>query len=226
MKYLVTVLVLGLAGSALAGQEARPDPSALLKARLEKFKQLTPEQKQKLKERMEQLKKLPAVERNRMVENLRKFSRLSEKEKQTVREKVQRLTPEEKKAFVEVSAGFFQWAHKQGFLEGFPREVFFQWMRADRADDLAKLREMEPADRKDAFVKLYFEFKAVSLQRLRDHNRRPAHRCNTDEQLKDLADAGPREFWPELKAAWQRCPGVRKDGFRSNGGPVAPRRDK
>ncbi len=221
---LMAAAILALAGSAFADGQA--DQPALLKARLEKFKRLTPEQKQKLKERIEQLKKLPAVERNRLVENLRKFSRLSEKDKQTFREKVQKLTPEEKKAIVEVSAGFFQWAHRQGFLEGFPREVFFQWMRTERADDLAKLREMEPADRKDAFVKLYFDFKAASLQKLRDHNRRPAHRCNTDEQLKELAETGPREFWPELRAAWQRCPGVRKELFRSNGGPVAPRRDK
>jgi len=219
MRFTWLVLVAALAGSASARGEQEADRQAVLKARLERFKRLTPEQKQKLRERVELLKKLPAEERGRLQENFKKFQRLTVKEQQVVREKIQKLAPEEKKTFVEVSAGFFQWANKQGFLEGFPRELFFQWMKEQRAEDLGKLKTLESADRKDAFVRLYFDFKEQSLKRFREHVAR--HKCNSGEQLQGLADADVREFWPHLRQSWERC-GVNMR--KSNGGPIPPRK--
>ncbi len=222
---LLAVLVLGGSAWADPGRDGASDKQAMLRERLARFKQLTPDQKTKLRERVEFLKKLPADERRRLQENLRKFQKLPAKDQQVIREKIQRLSPDDKKAFMDLSKDFFHWANKQGLVESFPREAFFHWLKEQRADDLAKLRDLEPADRKDTFVRLFYDFKAEGLRRLRDHvegapGKLRGHKCSTEAQLKELADADMREFWPELRKAWERCP----NGRRSNGGPVPPRK--
>jgi hypothetical protein len=224
-RFAVLALLVGIAGSASAApQEKEGERAATLKARLERFKQLTPEQKQKLRERVEYMKKLPAEERTRLQENVRRFRQLPAQEQQLVKDRIQKLTPEERKGFADLASGFQHWAQRQGYLESFPREVFFQFLRDQRSDDLAKLKEMEPADRKDKFVKLYFDFRDVSLERFKTHASR--HRCNSEEQVKALADSDVRSFWPALRKSWERCDLLKKEikRPRSDGGPVAPRK--
>ncbi len=223
-RFTTLMVLLALGGSAWARPaDQASDRQAALKARVERFKQLTPEQKQKLRERVEFLKKLPAYERGRLQDNLRKFQKLPAKDQQLIREKIQKLSPDDKKAFMDIAAGFFQWGSRQGLIEGFPREAFFHWVKEQRADELTTLRGLEPADRKNGFFRLYNDFKAESLKRLREHvegpNGRRGHKCSTEEQLRLLADADAREFWPELRRTWERCP-----GRHSNGGPVPPRK--
>lgn len=201
-----SLLALCLAAALPLGAfgQASPAPAdAVLRARLERFKRLSPEQKQRLRERLEHFRRLPEEERARLVENLRRFRQLTAADQLQIRQKVERLDPAEKKAFIDLSSGFFRWAHRQGYLDGFPREVFFAWLKQNRDGELARLREMEPADRKDAFIRLYFDFKLASLRRLREHSR--VHACLTDPRLEELRQLGPREFWKELQETWRAC---------------------
>jgi len=224
IRFAAIAMLVGIAGSASAGPQDG-DRNATLKARLELFKKFTPEQKQKLRERLELIRKLPPEERTRLQENVRRFRQMPAQEQQVVRDRIQKLTPEERKGFADLASGFQHWAQKQGYLDSFPREVFFQWMRDQRGDDLAKLKEMEPADRKDAFVKLYFDFKGASLDRFKMHMTR--RRCNCgEEQVKELADADAKTFWPSLRKSWERCDLLKKEikRPRSDGGPVPPRK--
>lgn len=202
MIRLASVVVLALLSSAMVQQ----DP-AERKSRLERFRQLSPEQKQRLRERVEQLKKLPPEERRRLKENLKRLRTLPERERRQVLEKIEKLGPEERRQLVELASGFFRWAHRQGYAEGFPREVFFSWLRQAKGEELRRLREMDPSDRKDAFVRLFYEFKAHSYERISRHAQK--HGCVGEEELKKLREASVGEFWPLVQQGQRRCRGPR-----------------
>ena len=72
------ILLLAAAFLPLAGIQ---DESAT-RARLERFRKLTPEQKQHLRERVERLKKLEPEERRRLGENLRRFREMPAPDRQ------------------------------------------------------------------------------------------------------------------------------------------------
>ncbi len=193
-RLLVAVCFLGLAG----GQD-----DAALRARLSRFRKLAPEQKQKLRERVEQLKGLAPEERRRLGENLRRFREMPAPEQKRLREKLEKLPFEERRAMVELGAGFFRWAHQQGYADGFPRDVFFAWLKSARRPEMERLRAMGPGDRKDAFLRLFHEFRNDRLKQFVDHARR--HGCVGDEEIRRLRDLPVRDFWPRLHEMWLGC---------------------
>jgi hypothetical protein len=210
-------ILIGLA--ALAG--AQESSSVIDQRRLEAFRKLPPEERARLLKRLEELKKLPPEEKQRLRDNLGKIKSMSPEEVRKVREKVQRLTPEEHKAYAELASGFFRWAHRQGVAAGFPRGVFFSWLKNERPEKVEEIRALRPEvegidPRVDAFVKLSYEFRDVMRARTEEHLRR--HRCSDPEEAAVLREASPREFWPRWQEILRRC-----QARRAVPGPVSPR---
>ena len=194
IRLLAPFLLLSIAAS---------QDDAGLRARLERFRQLTPEQKQKFRERVELLKGMSSEDRGRLGENLRRFRELPAADRQRLRDRIEKLPVEERRAMVEIGAGFFRWALQQGYADGFPRDIFFAWLRHGRRPELERLRALEPADRKDAFVRLFYDFKEDRLRQFAAHAAR--HGCVTEEQLRELRESSIREFWPRLHDLWKGC---------------------
>jgi hypothetical protein len=210
------ILVL-LAGPAAAAQE----PAGLDQRRLEAFRKLPPEERARLVRRLEELKRLPPEEKQRLRDNLKKIKAMSPEEVRKVREKVQRLTPEEQKAYADLASGFFRWAHRQGYASGFPRGLFFAWLKNERPEKVEEIRALRPElegvdPRVDTFVKLSYEFRNVMRARTEEHLRR--HRCSDPEEAAVLREASPREFWPRWQEIMRRC-----QARRAAPGPVLPR---
>lgn len=178
--------------------------------RLEKLRQMTPGQRAALRARLEQIKKLPEIERQRLKENLERVKSMPVDEVKRLGEKVRKLPADERKELGELAAGFFKWGHRRELLQGFPRGLFFSWLKNNRSQEVLEIRALDssiPGPRVDRFVKLYFEFKEFSLGRLEEHAQR--HRCAAVEDVRSLRDSAARDLWPRFGEALRACP-VRK----------------
>jgi hypothetical protein len=203
------VLVLGF----LAAQAA-VDP-----ARLEQVRKLSPEQKAELQRRLEALKKLPVEERERLKDNLKKLKAMPAEEARKVRERAQKLSPAEQQEFADLASGYFRWSQRMGAREGFPRGLFFQWLKKERAPRMEAIRKMESgpgSPRIDEFIRLSHEFREAALVRTLEHVRR--HRCADESAAAALRDVAPREFWLRWQELTREC-----NARRAVPGPVAPR---
>lgn len=218
MKPLFT-LVLFLATAALAGAQQGSSVASIDREKLELVRKMSPEERAKLKARLDQLKRLPAVEKARLQDNLRRIKAMPPEEVRKLREKATKLTPEEARDYAELAGGFTRWAHRMGHLEGFPRGVFFTWLKVEKPGKMVDIRAMEPGPgsaRVDEFVRLSYEFRGVMMARTEQHVQK--HRCADAEALQVLREAAPSQFWPRWQELNRGC-----QGRRANGGPVAPR---
>lgn len=218
---MALVLVLGVLFAGLNGY-AQQTASTVDKEKLERLRKMSPEDRKKLLERLEQIKKLPEEERKRLLENLKKLKELPAEDQKRLREKVQQFTPQERDALAELAKGFFKDFHRRGILEGFPRMIFFTWIKNERPRDLEKIREMEAADRKEAFIRLYFEFKELALKRTREHVKK--HKCVSPADVEALDDLSTPEYWP----AWQKIFKSCQEKSKANKPPRenVPKRDR
>jgi hypothetical protein len=218
VKRVVTVLGLLAACGAAAAQSSSADA-----AKLQKLRAMSPEQRAVLSKRLAELKTLPAVEQARMKDNLGKIRAMPAEQVKKLKDKVQKITPEESRQYTELASGFFRWANKMGVAEGFPRGQFFMWLKNERPREIEEIRAMEPgpgSPRIDRFLKLTHEFRQVVLARAEQQAKHPKSGVDP-ETIRDLREAGPREFWPrwqELQRAMQ--------ARRASPGPVAPLPDE
>lgn len=207
-----TTLVLFLATALLAGAQQ----SSIDTQKLEQIRKMSPEERAKLKARLEEIKKLSPAERERLNENLKKIKAMPAEEVRKASERAAKLTEKDHREFVELASDFFKWERRRGTHEGFPRGLFFQWLKRDKPGKLAEIRSMEPgpgSPRIDAFIHLSHEFRELTLARTEEHARR--HRCVSVEDvqsLRELPDLWPR--WSEL---------TRSCGRKAIPGPVPPR---
>jgi len=209
----LTIFLLMAACAAAVAQSANVDPR-----KLEALRKMSAQERDALRQKLVQFKKLPPVEQARLNDNLSKLKAMPAEEVKKLREKVQKLTPAEQKEFTELAAGFFRWASRMGYTEGFPRGAFFHWLKNDRAQEIDAIRAMEPgpgSPRVDKFVKLYHEFRGVMFDRTQQHLGQ--HRCSETEVLKDLRDAAPTDFWKRWQVIQKAC-----QARRANPGPVPP----
>jgi hypothetical protein len=215
VRRAATFLLLVLTSAAAAAQQG----STVVDARkLELLRKMSPEDRQKLKERMAEIKRLGEAERVRLQENLKKIKTLPAEEVLKLREKVQRLTPEDQKEFADLAGGFFRWAHRMGYAEGFPRGQFFHWLKNEKPAEIAEIRAMEPgpgSPRVDRFLKLFHEFRGVMLVRTERHLKQ--HRCSDVEVLGPLREASAKDFWSRWQEINRAC-----QARRASPGPVPP----
>ena len=100
--------------------------------KLDQIRRMSPEERATLKSRLEEIKKLSAEERERLKENLKKIKSMPAEELKKASERTAKLTPQEHKEMTELAAGFFKWSKRMGYQEGFPRGLFFQWLRREK----------------------------------------------------------------------------------------------
>ena len=209
-----TTLVLFLATAVLAcAQQSSVDPK-----KLEQIRAMSPEERARLKARLEEIKKLAPAERERLNDNLKKFKAMPAEEVRKASERAAKLTEKEHKDFAELASGFFKWERREGYHEGFPRGLFFQWLKRDKPEKLEEIRAMEPgpgSPRVWQFIRLYHEFRDYTLARTEEHVRK--HRCMTVGEVQALGDLSPKEFWVRWQEVTRNC------GRKANPGPVAPR---
>lgn len=216
MSRIGLVLTLLLAGAPV---EAQTPGAGVDLQKLELLRKMPPEQRAELKRRLAELKTLPVVERERLRDNLRKMKSMSPEEVRGVRERTTRLTGLEQKEFTEMAAGFFKWSQRMGYREGFPRGLFFQWLKSEKPGKVSEIRAMEAgpgSPRVDEFLKLYHEFRSVALARTETHARK--HACADAEQIAALREVSPREFWPRWQELTRSC-----QGRKAQPGPVPQR---
>jgi hypothetical protein len=208
-------LVLFLATAVLAGAQQ----SSIDAEKLDLIRKMSPEERAKLKARLEEIKKLAPEERERLKENLKKIKSMPVEELKKATERAAKLTEKDHREFVELASGFFKWERRMGYQEGFPRGLFFQWLKREKPGKMEEIRLMEPGPgtpRVDEFIRLYHEFRDHTLAKTEEHVRR--HKCIKSEDVQALGDLSPKEFWPAWAEATRAC-GLR----RAVPGPVAPR---
>jgi hypothetical protein len=211
---MTPVLFLATALVACAQQSSSVDPQ-----KLEQVRKMAPEERAKLKARLEEIKKLSPEERERLKDNLKKIKAMPAEEVKKATEQAARLTEKEHKEFVDLASGFFKWERRMGYHEGFPRGMFFQWLKRDKPARLEEIRHMEPgpgSGRVDEFIRLYHEFRDHTLAKTEEHVRK--HKCMKVADVQALAELSPKDFWPRWQEATRAC-NLRK----AIPGPVAPR---
>jgi len=212
----VTTLVLFLATALIAGAQ---QSSSIDVQKLEQIRRMSPEERAQLKSRLEELKKLSPEERERLKENLKKIKAMPAEELKKTVERAAKLTPEEHKELTELASGFFRWSKRMGYQEGFPRGLFFQWLKREKPGKIEEIRHMEigvGTPRVDEFIHLYHEFRGVMLARTEEHVRR--HKCIPLQDVQALSDLAPRDFWIRWQEVTRSC-----GGRKAVPGPVAPR---
>ena len=192
-----------LVSAALAAQQssASVDP-----AKLEQLRRMSPEERRTLQAKLVELKALPSVERERLRDNLTKIKTMPPEVVKKLREKAQTLSEEERKEYGELAGGFFKWAHRMGYAEGFPRGAFFHWLKNEKPEEIAAIRAMEPgpgSPRVDRFLKLFHEFRGVSLARYEKHVRQ--HACGEPGTIDALRELPAARFWPRLQELHRAC---------------------
>lgn len=201
---------IGVLGFAAVAQESAVDP-----VKLQKVRNLSPEERAKLMARLEELKKLSPVERQRLQQNLSKIKALPAEEVRKLREKATQLSGEEKKEYAELASGFFKWTRRE-VRKDFPRGLFFTWVKREHPAEMQRIRDMDPPARVDAFVKLYTEFRNDALTRAEQHAAR--HKCVSPEEIRELRDSAPEEIWPRFHEFTRAC-----TSKNPRPGPVPPR---
>ena len=195
-------LVLMLA-AALSGAVRQP---SIDRSKLDRVRRLAPAERARLRDRLAQLKQLPRAERQRLQDNLKQLNALPPEQVRNLREKIRHLTPEERKEYSELAAGFFHWGQRRALHERFPRWIFFAWLKLERPEEVARIRALEPGvggGRIDAFAKLTVEFRGYALRKLEEHVR--AHGCARAEEVQALRDAPPEELWPRFQEILDAC---------------------
>jgi DNA-directed RNA polymerase subunit F len=211
-------LVLILA--AVPAAEAQQAQTTTIDAqKLAQIRGMSPKERAALKARLEEIKKLSKEERERLKENLKKIKAMPPEEVRKAAERAAKLSPQEHKEITDLASGFFRWSKRMGYQEGFPRGLFFQWLKRERPGKLEEIRSMEPgagSPRVDEFIHLYHEFRGVTFAKTEEHVRR--HKCIPPEDVRALQDLSPKEFWPRWQEITRSC-----SGRRAVPGPVAPR---
>jgi len=211
-----TTLVLFLATALGAGAQ---QSSSIDLQKLEQIRRMSPEERAPLKARLEEIKKLSSEERERLRENLKKIKSMPAEEVKKAADRAAKLTPQEHKEVTELASGFFRWSKRMGYQEGFPRGLFFQWLKRDKPGKIEEIRSMDAgagSPRVDEFIRLYHEFRGVMYARTEEHVRR--HKCIPLSEVQALNDLGPREFWIRWQEVTRACA-----GRKAVPGPVAPR---
>jgi len=191
--------------------------SSIDSQKLDQVRKMSPEERAKLKARLEEIKKLSPAERERLNDNLKKIKAMPAEEVKKATERAAKLTETEHKEFVELASDFFKWERRRGLKEGFPRMMFFQWLKREKPGRLDEIRAMEGgpgSPRINAFIHLSHEFRNVTLARTEEHARR--HHCISEEDLQPLREL-PDDFWVRWSEVTRGC------GRKAIPGPVPAR---
>jgi len=211
-----TTLVLFLATALGAGAQ---QSSSIDLVKLEQIRKMSPEERAGLRARLDEIKKLPSSERERLKENLKKIKSMPAEEVKKAAERAAKLSPQEHKEVTELAAGFFKWSKRMGYQEGFPRGLFFQWLKREKPGKIEEIRNMDPgagSPRVDEFIRLYHEFRGFMYARTEEHVRR--HKCIPLQEVQALNDLSSRDFWIHWQEVTRACA-----GRKAVPGPVAPR---
>ena len=182
--------------------------------KLELIRRMSPEERAVLKTRLEEVKKLPREEREHLRDNLARIKTMPVEEVRKLREKAVKLTPSDFKELSDLASGFFRWAHRTQRIEGFPRGLFFAWLKKEKPGQIEEIYGMGAevgSPRVDAFVKLYHEFREVALGRLDKHV--SAHRCFPPDEISILRERSS-EFWPRFQELQHLCQAKRPTGAK------------
>jgi hypothetical protein len=210
-----TTVVLFLATALIAGAQT----SSIDGDKLAEIRRMSPEERAKLIARLQEIKKLAPEERERLKENLKKIKTMAPEELRKASERASRLSDKDHKEFSELASGFFKWSKRMGYQEGFPRGLFFQWLKREKPGKIEEIRLMEAGPgtpRVDEFIRLYHEFRNAMFLKTEEHVRR--HKCASPADVQALGDLPPKEFWPRWQELTRSCA-----GRRAIPGPVAPR---
>lgn len=203
---MIRIALLAVVAALPAVQEKeRP---AIDRELVEKFRALTPEQKERLRRRVEALREMAPGERRRLAENLDRFRSMPADRQKAVRDRLEKMTPEERRRANEIAHGFFRRINARYGPVRFPRGPFFRWAATRRAEVFEGLKDLGEGPRADALLKLSHEYHGVFQAQLRQHARR--HACVPEEDAKVLEDLTFADYWAAAEALQKLCPNAPK----------------
>ncbi len=197
MLRIVVVIAVALAATPLWGSQAR---QKIERKHLEWFKGLSPEKKKELREKLESIKKLPPEERQRLIENLKRWRDLPDDVRQKLQDKMQALTPDEKKIYADLTQKYFREIGIRS-LKAFPRELFFAWLKHNHPAEIERIRYIGAEERKEQFERFHEEFRQGSLKKAAEHIL--SHKCLPAERIDEVRAAAGPDFWVKLGALMQ-----------------------
>lgn len=195
-----------LALVAVAAQSS----SGVDRAKLERLRKMTPEERRRLLERLDRYKKMSEEERERLRQNLGKFREMPPEVQKNLKEKAKALSNEERKAYQDLADGFFRSIQKSDrkALQAFPRVVFFVWLKNQHPGEVERLQKLGPDERIREFGRLSEEFRREFARRFAQHCRK--HQCCTHAELEELRDRTGGDFWLRWRELTRQCAAKQK----------------
>ena len=188
------------------------------RALLDRWRNLTVEQKQRFRERLAKFKKLPEEERERIRSNLKRYRELSPEKRQEIGHRRQKLSRQELRQYGKVASSFFQFTKNRGILRGFPRWMFFTWVKNTDPGAIERLHGQNAEQRWNSWIRLYFEFKKLVFDRTVRHVRK--HKCIPADELQRLDETSMMKFWVRWRRGVMRCRSMRRSGGNKPPGNV------
>ena len=183
---------------ALAALQAGP----IDRAKLERIRSMSPEERARLKARLERFRSLPEEERARLRENLQRIKSMTPEKVRQLRRKAMEIPEQQRRKLGEVARGFNRWFRGRLAFEGFPRGAFFTWLRIRKPERVEEVRsKMGEAS---VFPGLMLEFRRATSTRTRGHLK--SHGCSPPSALEALRRKPPAEFWKGIQELHRTCP--------------------
>ncbi len=196
-RLFLAVFALAVMGLSSAAQDVSIDAE-----RLERIRKMDPAERERLLKIVRKIKASPEPEREfeRLQDNLRRFRELPKEEQKKIRTRAGKLSSEERNLYRGIASQFNR-AMTRGErrkMRGFPRMLFFSWLRNDRASDFDRLKGMDPEDRAEVFSALISDFSNTVEIRVRKHFKK--HSCVSPEEFKRVFQEDGSMNW----MMWQR----------------------
>ena len=205
-RLLFSIFALGLSGIA--------QDIPVNEERLERIRKMSASERERLLEVVRKIKKLPEGERDRLKENLQKFHQLPKEEQKRIRAKAGRLSPKERFLYNKLASQFSgnMSAEERQKMRGFPRMLFFSWLRNERSADFDRLKELGANERGEVFKALLSHFTEAVKFRMHRHFRK--HRCVSQNEAGSFENGDGSLNWMKWQRFSRECRFKRKSDMR------------
>jgi len=206
---MIRALLLLLLSAPVLAQEGSSE-----RGLVERWRSLPDQERARLREAFRRFRALPPEEQQRIRENFQRLRQLSPELRERLRSRFRSLTPEQRARLADTASTLTGFMKSRYDLppEGFPRGMFFGWLKRARPDDFEKIQELGPQERKEVFVKHYIAFYRSVIEETERHARE--HRCISEDELKELREVPVPEFWSRWHELRMRDRGRRPEHRR------------
>lgn len=215
--FLLVIATTGLPARAQPGGDAPPrsdlaslsrDPG--FQERLRKWRAMTAEEREHIRARCEGWRKLSSTDRDQLVGNLARFKNLAPDRQASLARRFHDLPPEQRERLHNLAS------HARGFARShqIPLGLFAEWLRGSAREEIQRIRQAPPEERKEAVRALVHKFYEFALARV-ESQLPEDERASFGALSFEAKLARARRWFAErrLKEYQNRAPGA-PDGWR------------